>query len=225
MERSKVLEYFDAKLVRKPIHIIGCGAIGSHVAEQLTRIGCENIHLWDFDTVEPKNITNQMFYNDDIGTLKVDAVASMMLRINPDIRVIKHEKGINSPYIVNGHLFLCVDSIELRKEIVEANRNNPNCKSFFDFRMRLTDAQHFFANNSLKADVDNLIRTMDFTHEEAAEATPKSACGVELSVIYTVKAIVSYGISNFCKFCLGQEPKNLIMVDFDSLCVNYFPVI
>lgn len=224
MERSKVLEFFDAKkLVRKPIQIIGCGAIGSHVAEQLTRVGCDNIHLWDFDTVEPKNITNQMFIQEDIGKKKVDAVENMMLRINPEIKIKKHEDGILEPYIVNGYIFLCVDNIELRKKIVEANKNNPNCTGFFDFRMRLTDAQHYFADSSYPDQVENLIATMDFSHEEATEATPKSACGVELSVIYTVKAIVSYGIANFCKFCLEETPKNLIMLDFNSFCTNYIP--
>lgn len=225
MERSKVLEYFDAKkLVKKSVHVIGCGAIGSHVAEQLVRIGCEKIHLWDFDMVEPKNITNQMFINDDIGKPKVDAVSSMAKRINPDVRIIKHPKGISSPFIVSGYVFLCVDSIGLRREIVEANINNPNCKAFFDFRMRLTDAQHYFADNSQRDQVENLLQTMNFTSEEAKEATPLSACGVELSVIYTVKAIVSYGIANFCKFCLGEVPKNLVMTDFTNMNTMVLPI-
>ena len=80
MNKSKVLEYFDASaLCKAPIHIIGCGAIGSHVAEQLTRLGCSNIHLWDFDKVEPKNITNQMFLDSDIGEEKVNAVAQKLV--------------------------------------------------------------------------------------------------------------------------------------------------
>ena len=37
---------------------------------------------------------------------------------------------------------------------------------------------------------------MDFTHEEAKDATPKSACNVELSVIYTVKTITALGVAN-----------------------------
>ena len=134
MNTSKVLEYFNAQeVVKAPIHIIGCGAIGSHVAEQLTRLGCSNIHLWDFDKVEPKNITNQMFLDSDIGKEKVDAVEGMMKSINSSIQITKHPKGLTAPYIVNGYVFLCVDNIDLRRKIVEVNANNPNCICFHDF--------------------------------------------------------------------------------------------
>ena len=223
MNKSKVLEYFNAsEACKASIHIIGCGAIGSHVAEQLTRLGCNNIHLWDFDKVEPKNITNQMFLDSDIGKEKVDAVEAMMKSINSEINVIKHPKGITKPYIVNGYVFLCVDNIDLRREIVEANKNNPNCICFHDFRMRLTDAQYYFADRTAPAQMDNLLASMAFTHDEAIEATPKSACGVELSVIYTVKNIVTYGMRNFVGFLQGKQPMNVIFTDMDSMSVDAF---
>lgn len=223
MDRSKVLEYFDAALeVKAPIHIIGCGAIGSHVAEQLTRLGCSDIHLWDFDTVESKNITNQMFLDSDVGKAKVDAVEAMMKSINNSIVITKHSKGITAPYIVNGHVFLCVDNIDLRREIVQANQNNPYCIAFHDFRMRLTDAQYYFADRSNYDQVKNLLTSMNFTQEESLEATPKSACGVELSVIYTVKNIVTYGVCNFVNFCRGMLPKNTIFADMKTMTVDAF---
>lgn len=222
MNTSKVLEYFNAyEAVKAPIHVVGCGAIGSHVAEQLTRLGCTNIHLWDFDKVESKNITNQMFRDGDIGKEKTIAVEAMMKEINPEICVVRHGKMVK-PYIVNGYVFLCVDNIELRKEIVEANKLNPNCLCFHDFRMRLTDAQYYFAETGEREQMDNLLASMDFTHDEALDATPKSACGVELSVIYTVKNIVSYGMRNFVSYCLGQKPYNVILSDMDSLTVDAF---
>lgn len=223
MNKSKVLEFFDAsREVKAPIHIIGCGAIGSHVAEQLTRLGCTNIHLWDFDKVEPKNITNQMFMHSDIGKDKVDAVESMMKNINEEIAITKHPKGICKPYIVNGYVFLCVDNIDLRREIVKANENNPNCICFHDFRMRLTDAQYYFAERGVRSHMENLLASMNFSHEEAVEATPKSACGVELNVIYTVKNIVTYGMQNFVQFCRGAKPKNTILTDMNFLSVDVF---
>lgn len=223
MNTAKVLEYFNAReCCKAPIHIIGCGAIGSHVAEQLTRIGCTNIHLWDFDYVEAKNVTNQMFMDSDIGKEKVDAVADMMKAINSEIIVIKHPKGITPPYVVNGYVFLCVDNIDLRREIVNANKNNPNCICFHDFRMRLTDAQYYFAERKKPKQMDNLLESMNFTHEEALEATPRSACHEELSVIYTVKNIVTYGIRNFVGFCQGKTAKNVIFTDMESMNVDAF---
>lgn len=225
VNRSKVLEFFDGITdVKACIHIIGCGAIGSHVAEQLTRLGCTNIHLWDFDKVEAKNITNQMFLNADIGKQKVDAVEEMMKSINDQVIVTKHPKGIVKPYIVNGYVFLCVDNIDLRREIVKANENNPNCLCFHDFRMRLTDAQYYFADRRNKDHMKNLLASMDFSHAEAVDATPKSACGTELSVIYTVKNIVTYGMQNFVSYCQGEKPKTTILTDMKFMSVDAFEI-
>lgn len=221
MDKSKLLEFFDASKITQPIHIIGCGAIGSHVAEQLTRLGCDNIHLWDFDKVESKNITNQMFLESDIGKLKTDAVEQMMKSINCRINVVKHG-GIEAPYIVNGYIFLCVDNIGLRREIVKANMYNPYAIAFHDFRMRLTDAQYYYAERKSETQIKNLLESMNFTSEEATAATPMSACGVTLSVIYTVKNIVTYGMANFAKSILGQETKNVILTDMDAMEVMAF---
>lgn len=226
LNRTKLLEFFDAtKEVKVPVHVIGCGAIGSHVCEQLTRLGVSNIHLWDFDKVEPKNITNQMFLAADIGKDKVDAVELMMKSINPDVVVVKHPKGIEpGRMVVNGYIFLCVDDIDLRREIVKANAMNPNTLAFADFRMRLTDAQYYFARRDNKKEMDSLLKTMDFTQEEAKEATPVSACGVELSVIYTVKNVVTYGMQNFVRYFQDRNAKlvNVLFTNMANMSVDAF---
>lgn len=223
MDKSKVLEYFDASEVKAPIHIVGCGAIGSHVAEQLTRMGCENIHLWDFDTVDAHNITNQMFIQGDIGLPKIQAVAAMLYDINPSVKIVLNPKGWQGE-VLNGFIFLCVDNIDLRREIVKKNQYNPNCIAFFDFRMRLTDAQHYMAVRTNTLQMKKLLDSMDFTHDEAKDATPKSACNVELSVVYTVKCITALGISNFVKLILKQPTKDMILVDLNQLTLYAFPL-
>lgn len=219
LARKKILEYFNADDIEDSIHIVGCGAIGSHIAEQLVRIGCTNIHLYDFDTVEPHNITNQMFIQFDIGRPKVEAVKAYMLAINPDCKVTVHEEGLQPPYNLYGHVFLCVDNIDLRREICTANRYNPEVLSVSDFRMRLTDAQFYFADWGNPEMVENLIKSMQFSHEEATESTPMSACGTELSVVYTVKVITSVGIHNFICHIQGNETHGVVLVDMKGLDV------
>lgn len=225
MNKSKLLEFFNAdELVKKPVHLIGCGAIGSHVAETLSKMGITNVHLYDFDIVESKNVTNQNFNSDDIGRSKIDSVANKMLANNSEMKITFHAKGIEKPYIISeGHVFLMVDNIDLRREIVKANQFNPNIESWHDFRMRLTDAQYYFADAHDPEQVKNLLDTMNFTSEEAKAATPKSACGVELSVIYTVQNIVSWGVCNFARYLLGQTPKTLIFTNMEGCTVDVFP--
>ena len=223
MDRSKVLEFFDATKYDIEYHVIGCGAIGSHICEELARIGIPEVHIYDFDTVDAHNITNQMFLYTDIGMLKVDACETAMKNINPDIIIHKHPKGLEAPYVVNGICIMCVDNIDLRREIVKANYYNPYCKAFMDFRMRLTDAQYYFANAEDNFQKDTLLATMDFTHEEAHAATPTSACGVELSVVYTVKAITAFGIANMVKWIQEDGSyKTMAIVNMDTFTVDAF---
>lgn len=223
MDRSKILEFFDATEYNYAYHIIGCGAIGSHVCEELARIGVPEVHLYDFDTVNAHNITNQMFKFEDIGDTKVHACAMAMKAINPDIKIHGHLKGLQEPYVVNGICILCVDDIDLRRKIVKANYYNPYCKAFLDFRMRLTDAQHYFAAGDSTFEKDTLLATMDFSHEEAHAATPQSACGVELSVVYTVKAITAFGIANMVKWLQERSDyKTMAIVNMDTFTVDAF---
>ena len=83
----------------------------------------------------------------------------------------------------------------------------------FDFRMGLSDAQHFAADWSKQDDIENLLESMNFTHEEAKDAQPVSACGTTLSVIPTIRVIVSLGVSNFINFVKEQPLKKVIIID------------
>lgn len=223
MDLSKSYDYFQPEKVDCRIHIIGCGSVGATVAENLARCGITKFTLWDFDVVEPKNLANQIFRVKDIGTLKVEALKNILLEINPEIEAdIKLKpKGWDGQQL-NGFVFLAVDNIELRKEIVEKHMDNPFVKAMFDFRTRLEDAQHYAADwtdvNSKKA----LLNSMAFSHEEAAEETPVSACNVTLSVCPTVRVICALGVANFMNFWNGKPLKKLILADSFNFSIDAF---
>lgn len=224
MNLAKSYTFFKPEMVKNRIHIIGCGAIGSTLAENLARFGLGgNITLYDFDYVEEHNVANQMFTYEDIGKLKVNAVAELISRIDPDavdgLRVV--EKGYTGQKL-SGYVFLCVDNIDLRREIAESFVGNPNVKAFFDFRMRLTDAQHFAADWSDDKMVKAFINSMQFSHDEAKEETPVSACNMTLSVCPTVRTIVAYGVSNFINFVKGEGIRKLILIDAFAYSLDAF---
>ena len=56
---SKSYDFFKREQVTERIHIIGCGSVGSGVAELLTRFGLTKLTLYDFDMVEPKNLAKE----------------------------------------------------------------------------------------------------------------------------------------------------------------------
>lgn len=215
MDLSKSYEFFQPEMCKERIHIIGCGSVGSTLAELLARFGLTNISLYDFDIVEPHNLANQMFVLSDVGKAKVDAVAERMEAINPLVRtdVRKFPEGWKPGTRLTGYIFLAVDNIELRHKIVKENMYNPFIKGMFDFRTRLVDAQHYAADWSIQRHKDAFIRSMEFTHAEAKEATPVSACNVALSVAPTVWHVCLAGVCNFVNFVKGEALKKIVLVN------------
>lgn len=212
MVLTKSIEYFDPVNVKGKCHIIGCGSVGSTVAALLARLGVTKFVLYDFDRVEAHNLANQMFIHKDIKTEKVDAVKRIITEINPDVEPTIEicREGYNDQKL-NGYVFLCVDNIDLRREICQKHRMNRMIKAVFDFRTRLEDAQHYAANWADMKQVDNLIKTMDFSHDEAHAATPVTACGTELGVAPTVWVVCSLGVCNFMNLIRGVPLKNIVV--------------
>lgn len=223
MDLSKSYDFFKPEMCRERIHIIGCGAIGSTVAENLSRFGLTRITLYDFDKVEAHNIANQIFTQDDIGKLKVDAVAEYLLKINPEMKddLVLVSKGYTNQRL-SGYVFLCVDNIDLRRSIAESCVGNPFIKGMFDFRMRLTDAQHYAAAWNDDKMVESFLKSMAFSHEEAQKETPVSACNITLSVAPTVRMIVAAGVSNFINFAKGGPIRKLILADAFNYAIDAF---
>lgn len=223
MNLNKHLDFVNTTETTAPIHIVGCGALGSRVAELLIRLGFginNKIVLWDFDTVDEHNITNQLYRAVDVGQPKLQALASMLLDINPKATIqLKREW---TGQLLSGYIFMAVDNIDIRRAIVERHMESTSVNAMFDMRMRLTDAQAYGADWSNKEHRTNLLNTMQFTNEEAMEATPVSACGTTLSVLPTVMTVSSFVVSNFLNHLRGQEIKNIILLDAFDYSVNAF---
>lgn len=205
--------------LKAPVHIIGVGAIGSTLANMLVRMGVQHLHLYDMDIVEMKNICNQEYFENFIGTPKVEALYYILNTINPNVQLTIHKDGWKPGTRMSGYIFICVDNIDLRREIVEDNLINKYIKAMFDFRMRLTDAQHYAADFK---NLNYLLKTMQFTHEEAKAETPVSACGTDLNIITTVRTICSLGLSNFINFVKENKLKKMIVVDLKEFMIDAF---
>ena len=214
MNLTKSYEFFQPEKDKTTIHIIGCGSVGSTVAENLARCGVKNMTLWDFDKVEPHNIVNQMFNENHVGMLKVDALRDILTDINPDLKdtLEIHAEGWIGK-MLSGYVFLCVDNIELRKEIVEKHFDSPYIKAMFDFRTLLEEAQHYAADWSDRKMKQDFLNSMQFSHEEAKDETPVSACGITLGVATTVRLISALGVNNYINFVKGNGIKKLIIVN------------
>ena len=212
MNLNKSLEFFDPSKVNGRCHVIGTGSIGSNVAELLARYGIEEIVLYDFDTVESHNIANQLYTEEDIGKPKTEALANILYKINPKLRHTLIIEGKYESQPLTDYVFMCVDSVDVRNHIVKTNQYNPMVKAVFDFRTTLFEGQCYYADWSSYKDKKSLIESLNFTHEEALENTPVSACGFELSVAPVVKMTSLMGVANFTNLINKEETKHLILV-------------
>lgn len=220
---DKSYEFFKPELEKGRVHIIGCGSVGSALAELLARCGITKMTLWDFDEVEAKNVNNQMFTEKHIGMKKTDALKQILTDINSDIEksVTLKPEGWNGE-MLSGTVFLAVDSIKIRKEIVEKHMNHPFVKAVFDIRTGLTDAQGYAADWSNTKLKENLLNSMQYSDEDAKAATPRSACGGELGLVTTVRLICNMQVNNYIRFLKGDGIYKYISIDGFSGMMEVF---
>lgn len=102
-----------------PVHLIGCGSIGTLLGTTLVRLGFTNLHLWDEDMVEAHNLANQYFDHSDLGELKTRALARKLLSIDPGVLITRHDERFDEQSAVKPGCILiaCVDSMAARKDI------------------------------------------------------------------------------------------------------------
>lgn len=75
------------KLFQGRVAICGLGGLGSNIAISLARIGVGHLHLIDFDEVDLTNLNRQQYYLEQVGMKKTEALASLIMHINPYLDV------------------------------------------------------------------------------------------------------------------------------------------
>jgi sulfur carrier protein ThiS adenylyltransferase len=85
-----------ARLAASSVAIVGCGGLGSNVAAMLLRSGVRTLTLIDFDVVEESNLNRQLFFRDQLGRPKTEALAETLLRIDPDARLTLHTRRVTA---------------------------------------------------------------------------------------------------------------------------------
>lgn len=208
----KSKEFFDPQQIHAPVHVAGLGAVGGSVAEILCRLGLDEINIWDMDNVAAHNLGNQIYRTCDINQPKETALTNILTEINPEIKLTTHGK-LETTSKISGYIFLCVDNIDLRRDLCTTWKKNPNVLYVTDGRMRLTDGMIYAADWMNLKEQNNLINSMNFSHEEALAATPVSACGLTLSVVCTPRTLASLMVSNFIKFVNTGKYNRFIQVD------------
>src|SRR5436190_946765 len=109
------------KLGAAKVLVIGCGALGSVICEQLTRAGVGTLRIVDRDIVELTNLQRQTLFTEyDVkqGLPKAVAAANRLAQINSQVRiepVIRDLDGGNIEQLLPVNLILDgTDNVETR---------------------------------------------------------------------------------------------------------------
>ena len=66
--------------------VVGCGGLGGHIIDQLTRVGIGNLRVVDGDVFDVTNLNRQLLSQVPLlGTSKARAAADHIARVNPDV--------------------------------------------------------------------------------------------------------------------------------------------
>jgi sulfur carrier protein ThiS adenylyltransferase len=113
-----------ARLAGATVGIIGLGGLGSNAAMMLVRSGVRHLVLADFDRVEQGNLARQLYFPDQLGKLKTEALAETLARIEPGLDLTLVAERVEADDILRlfgavDVLLEAVDSAETKTMIVE----------------------------------------------------------------------------------------------------------
>ena len=74
--------------------VVGCGSVGSYLAEQLARAGTGRFTLVDPEVVEPANLSRTAYDVTDLGTPKPRALARVLLHVAPAVSLVLAARAV-----------------------------------------------------------------------------------------------------------------------------------
>lgn len=197
------------------ITVVGAGAIGSHVALQLAQMGIGQsgsgeLHIYDYDVVEEHNLPNQAYRLQDVGRPKVEALQGfiedkMGFSIEAHNEKITKESG-GSSITSSRYVFLAVDSMEARKEILENFLEFNSCtKLMLESRMGLTEGMVFAINPQDYQEVD-VWKSKWYSNEESEAGGCGGSEAVASTSIFIATFCVSTMMHHFKKTEMEFQP-------------------
>lgn len=132
LNHSQQHRLLDPKAAR-PVTLIGAGAIGSHVAVALAKMGVPELTVWDDDDVSEHNLAMSAYRMKDFMRPKVEALREIVREASGLIIAIRKEK-YDGREPLTGAIVACVDSMESRQAIWKRVRMDPEVGILIDTR-------------------------------------------------------------------------------------------
>ena len=205
----------NKKILSTPIRVIGAGGIGSFTVLTLAKMGFDNISVWDFDTIEEHNLSNQFYRTQDMGQKKVKALTSIVKDFC-EVNIKPSEIEFDSSMIdqLEGIIIPAVDNMRTRKFIFRSIRRKPEIIGLVDGRMGGNQAEVYtvhMQNNEQKKIYNGTL----WSDSEADEIP----C-TERAVMYNVLWIASTIANNVRLMLSEEEYKPINIMDLQNTVLH-----
>lgn len=192
-------------------HIVGAGAIGSHAAEVLAKMGFTTIKVSDFDTIEAHNLPNQGYSLEDLGSLKVVALAKKLTAatgaaLEADVTSIGENHRFTHDIVISA-----VDSMKVRKQLWEAFKASRGPRLFIDGRMGARHGKVLVAERYDPASMERYEGTL---HDDSEGY--QAPC-TEKATIFCAYGIAAVFGAVLCNHLAGDKVSPETDIDFMSL--------
>ncbi len=201
MQKNQLLELyahqerlFDPRRANKVV-LLGAGAVGSHVAYNLAKMGVSDIEVWDADHIASHNVPMSLYGPSDIGRFKVDALEEIIERLT-GTKIRTHRKMYEGESLRNVSVVACVDDMEARKLIWKNVKLSPTIDVFCDTRTAASYIEVLCVTPCDPEDIES-YEAMIFDEKVAA----RQSCG-EHGIIYTSTAAAERVTENLALFWL-----------------------
>lgn len=213
MEFLRQLDLVNPEALDLPVHLIGCGGIGSFTALVLSKMGIHQLFLYDPDGIEEHNLPNQLFRLRDVGRLKVEALREILeefagapvegLPIEVDTRRMT---GV----VISG-----VDSMRARKSIwLQSIRYRAGVLKYLDARMGAEVARIYAVNPTDPDDIRLYEKTL--YDDDEAEILPCTAAAISYNGF-----VIAGLIGNLVKrVATGEDLPREILLDLKTLTLH-----
>lgn len=186
--------------------IVGAGAIGSFLTMTLAKMGARNITVYDDDSIEDHNVSNQLYPVRYVGTSKVEALENVAFAFGECHITKVNERWSNDNARDADVIIAAVDNMDVRIAMWAYYSTHP-WKFYMDGRM---GAQVYYVygvdRNSVK-DIELYAKSL---YPQSAALPDR--CGHK-SIIYTVLQVSAQMSAQIKRWLMGEHRPTEIIYD------------
>lgn len=193
------------KIKNASIHVCGAGALGSNLVLILTSMGYGDITVYDYDRVDLKNISGQVYSRSDAGKLKVDALFATIFQKNGcKIKPVKQKLDKKT-----------IDKLPKSGIIVDVFDNTDSRQLLFDYgKNNQVEIIHAGVSGALGEIKWNEV----YKVPQSNSALDTCEYPLATTLVFTVSAILAESITQF--ITNGVKNNLLVSLSLGSVYVN-----